>query len=178
MDSDFSYILGGVFLIKALTAQGLKNANLWVFTLNETHSRTHECIIDAEPKAVHTSCRTLNGFHLFCLSESETRQQSEAVLHAASCGWWLPGQEAPNRQCESREVSSNPDVCVNTLCVTTVKHRNLRPRLQETFIVNGFFCVLTLLWPHPTPLHAPQQLTHSSDTFLDWGTMGLLWYCG
>lgn len=66
--------------------------------------------------------------------------------------------------------------CVNTL---TVKHRNTRPRLQEAFIVNGFFCFFDpCVTPSHHPLHTPQQLTHSSDTFVGQETIGQLWHCG
>uniref|UniRef100_A0AAQ4NZN1 Zinc finger matrin-type 4 n=1 Tax=Gasterosteus aculeatus aculeatus TaxID=481459 RepID=A0AAQ4NZN1_GASAC len=44
------------------------------------------------------------------LRESETCQQSAAVLHATSCGWRLPGQEAQNRQQASPSpVKSSPE---------------------------------------------------------------------
>lgn len=43
----------------------------------------------------------LSFFFFSPLAESETRQQGAAVLHATSCGWRLPCQEATDRQRKS-----------------------------------------------------------------------------
>lgn len=62
------------------------------------------------------------SFPLFSLAESETCQQSATVLHATSCGWRLPCQEAQIRQCESCVNSLHPAVCLPTALVITEKH--------------------------------------------------------
>lgn len=85
------------------------------------------------------------SFPLFSLAESETCQQSATVLHATSCGWRLPCQEAQIRQCESCVNSLHPAVCLPTALVITEKHTHTHTSApvhpcwshMETF--NGFF---------------------------------------
>lgn len=125
------------------------------------------------------------SFFPFFLSESETRQQSAAVLHATSCGWRLPCQEAQNRQCESSCVAAS--CCTSPHGVgnhweTCTHPSTARQSHTPTLTLNGFsaFFPSDTSVTAPAPLLAPQKgwQINSSATFLDQWTMRQWQRCG
>lgn len=106
-------------------------------------------------------------FLLFSPPESETRQQSAAVLHATSCGWRLPGQEAQNRQCECPSVLVFPSVSA----FTDTHSAHISPQLPESSREN------THVTPPYPACHKSWQI-NSSATFLDHWTMRHWRCCG
>lgn len=125
-------------------------------------------------------------FLSFFLSESETRQQSAAVLHATSCGWRLPCQEAQNRQCESSCVTLCCCCSLPTVSVITEKHAHIRPQLASLIRQPSLLMDFLLFFPSdtsvtaPAPPLAPQKgwQINSSATFLDQWTMRQWQRCG
>lgn len=106
-------------------------------------------------------------FLSFFLSESETRQQSAAVLHATSCGWRLPCQEAQNRQCESSCVTLCCCCSLPTVSVITEKHAHIRPQLASLIRQPSLLMDFLLFFPSDTSVTAPAPPPRSPERLTD-----------